>query len=610
MSLWSDQRCANQVEKAQLLPKSRVNKQKKAMSDDSDESMSVDIVGSKEDAVMGDDDGSADGAYEIEISTAPSLYLRPVHFRQTRKRGKIFKTVTERYLRDDLGLGCHYVDVNLSKRRGMSGKEASVGKPKVVQNATHLLSLLKPCKPNSIVVCDTNVLLHNLDVLEQSRTVMPNLVFPQSSLIECKSNRMVAYDRAVEILCAVGGASPRCCIYFSDQHHAQTAHVEDTTNSINDENDARIRQVAALFGEHLRGSNVRVILLTDDSDSRKRARESGRHYEAKSVRSWVKELEKHNPGTALLDLVAQYGSASSHSASSNTISGGTSKQHFPSHVNATDLSNGVKSGAYYRGVFRSVDSSEGRVTIRQGDERVAVTLQGDADRNRSVDGDVVAIDLHGLDQWISSTTAASTGSRVGDASAKKTGAGIATDTAEPSQSDITNVPDAVSVADQTKMLRPTGRVVGIIRRNFANYTGSIYAKPVSQRSTSGTKTEISEQEAIASRLEREHPDGSITCVFFPADTKIPPILIRTTQRERFVAQRIVVSIDSWPADSPYPLGHYIKVNDNYLFKQKCAPDCFLILCIFILLSNSFNTGADNWSCWLQRCGNRGIVTTA
>ena len=52
-----------------------------------------------------------------DISAAPSLYLRPVHFRSTRKRGKILKTVTERYLRDDLGLGCHYVDDDASKRR-------------------------------------------------------------------------------------------------------------------------------------------------------------------------------------------------------------------------------------------------------------------------------------------------------------------------------------------------------------------------------------------------------------------------------------------------------------------------------------------------------------
>ena len=203
------------------------------------------------------------------ISTAPSLYLRPTHFRQTRNKGKILKTVSERYLRDDLGLGCYFVE---DHTKNIRVKEAAMGKPQVINDGNHLLSLLKPCKPNAVVICDTNVLLHNLDVLEQSHSVMPNLVFPQTSLLECRSNRMVAYDRTVELLKEVG-ENKRCCVFFSDLHHSQTAHVEaEDSLSINDENDARIRNVAALYAEHLRGSNFRVILLTDDAGSRQKAK--------------------------------------------------------------------------------------------------------------------------------------------------------------------------------------------------------------------------------------------------------------------------------------------------------------------------------------------------
>jgi exosome complex exonuclease DIS3/RRP44 len=472
-----------------------------------------------------------------EISSAPSLYLRPTYFRQTRKRGKIFKTVSERYLRDDLGLGCFYVDEDIAKRRV---KEASMGKPQVIRDATHLLSLLKPCKPNALVVCDTNVLLHNLDILEQTQSVMPNLVFPQTSLVECRANRMVAYDRATELLREVGDQQ-RCCIFFSDQHHSQTAHVEDEDKaSINDENDARIRNVAALLGEHLRGSNVRVILLTDDAGSRAKAK--GQPYEAKSVRSWVQELEKHNPGVSLMDLVAQYGS-SKLAADSET----PQEDHFPSHASATELSHGVQSGLYYRGVFRSTEADAGRITIRRGEERVAVTIQGSMDRNRAVDGDVVALELHPLDQWISSLAPPPKPAET------NTEVGIANETAEPSERDLTNVPDTLSVNDTDKgALRPTGKVAGIIRRNFATYSGSIFEKPKS------SKTDMSDREAIAFQHEREYADGTTTCVFFPVDRKIPPILIRTTQRDRFLGQRIVVSMDSWPAYSPYPLGHYVK----------------------------------------------------
>jgi exosome complex exonuclease DIS3/RRP44 len=58
--------------------------------------------------------------------------------------------------------------------------------------------------------------------------------------------------------------------------------------------------------------------------------------------------------------------------------------------------------------------------------------------------------------------------------------------------------------------------------------------------------------------EAEHTDGTTTCVFFPMDKRIPPILIRTSQRDRLLFQRILVSMDSWPSESPLPLGHYVK----------------------------------------------------
>eukprot|EP00536_Pseudo-nitzschia_multiseries_P015552 jgi/Psemu1/218408/e_gw1.908.31.1 len=471
--------------------------------------------------MQGDEEEDSD--HEIsDIVTAPSLYLRPAFFRQTRKKGKIIKSVSERYLRDDLGLGCYYVDEGVSN----------------------------PGKPNAIVICDTNVLLHNLDVLEQSQKVMPNLVFPQTSLVECRSNRMVAYDRAVELLREVGEKHRnRCCIFFPDMHHSQTAHtdVEDAAiESINDENDARIRNVATLFGEHLRGSNFRVILLTDDAASRETAKKNKHLYQAMSVRSWAKELDNLHPGLSLTDLVAQYGNATSAKGGKD----GSQQDIFRPHVGQADLSLGVKSGRYYRGTIRSErDGKSAYVTIRRGEERIAVTIERSIDRNRAIDGDIVAIELHSIEKWIS--TDASKAEEIQKAETT-TKAGIANETAEPTQSELSNVPDTITVDDAAKNLKPTGRVVGILRRNFASYSGSIYEK------ATGSTSEISEREKIALENEREHADGSATCVFFPTDTKIPPILIRTSQRERFLGQRIVVTMDSWPSYSSYPLGHYVE----------------------------------------------------
>lgn len=495
-----------------------------------------------------DDDNGDDDNRKSSIVTAPSLYLRPAYFRQTRK-GKIVKTLSERYLRDDLGLGCYYVDLddNTLKKKNRRVKEATNAVPRTIENVSQLLTLLKPCKSNALVVCDTNVLLHNLDVLEQSMVQMPNLVFPQTALVECRANRRVAYDQSVELMRQVG--SERCSIFFPDVHHSQTAYVEeaDKGDIINDENDARIRNVAALLGEHLRHSNYKVVLLTDDKGSRAKAESCG-DYEACSVRDWVKELDQLHPGSSLSDLVAQFSCrVVNFTADGDAV---VAEDIFRHHVGQADLSLGVKVGRYYRGVLRSTDPSTAFVTIRRGEERVAVTIAGSQDRNRAIDGDVVAIELHSLEKWLSSSLP--TGKAIETERNKITSVGIADETAEPSLNELSNVPESIAVDDAAKTLKPTGHVVGILRRNFASYSGSIFDKPKS------SSADLTERQKIALEIERDNRDETSTCVFFPVDTKVPPILIRTSQRESFLGQRIIVAMDSWPAHSLYPLGHYVE----------------------------------------------------
>ena len=574
----------------------------------------------------------SDAAPLLSVEVAPSrMYTTPTYFRQTRhKRGKIFKTVTERYLRDDLGFGCYFVDggseqehksnnnndneeedaeveqKNLRRRYPHDGHVA--GTPQTIETASQLLSLLQPCQPFALVVVDTNVLLHNLDVLEQAvtSTCMPNWVVPQTALQECRARQPVAYDRTVELLRSTRGAlsvgtgtaatsqvqqqqqqqrkqqQRQCAIFFPDPHHAATA-LDDTiptnnnaggSTSINDANDARVRKVARYFGEHLRGSQVRVILLTDDADCRRLAAcEQPKHgacyYEAKSVREWVLELEQHHPQLSLQDLLAQLGGSTNSSttvgAANGTNSETPSNNVFDPHLESSVLLRGVQTGLYHRGVFRRGRSlrDNGVVVVRRGDERVAVTVPSDADANRAVDGDVVAIALHPLEQWLRVTAASAEPQH----SSKSGGeAGIASDTAEPTQADLDNVPESLVVGNNaddkedttTSNWRPTGKVVGILRRNFGSHTGSIFETAKLATGDPLTPWYNNDRERIAAQYEREHDDGTTTCVFFPVDPKVPPILIRTVQRDRLLGQRIVVAMDSWPVHSPYPLGHYVK----------------------------------------------------
>lgn len=47
-------------------------------------------------------------------------------------------------------------------------------------------------------------------------------------------------------------------------------------------------------------------------------------------------------------------------------------------------------------------------------------------------------------------------------------------------------------------------------------------------------------------------------LFVPAERKIPKIRIETRQYSVLSKQRIIVAIDSWPRNSRYPLGHFVR----------------------------------------------------
>jgi exosome complex exonuclease DIS3/RRP44 len=515
-----------------------------------------------------DDDDDSDHEMSImDVELAPELYQTQSFFRQTRKRaGRILKSVKECYLRDDLGFGSIY------KKNAQSSNEVETIESVealiniVVQNKKNQKSQNLSIEENatssnapSLLVCDTNVLLHNLDVLERLVDYQVMLVIPQTALLECKNQQRVAYDRTVELLRS--GAA----IFFPDVHHVNTAtssssgisNSSSTAMIVNDVNDARIRNVAKYLSQHLAGSNIPVILLTDDAASRALAKTND-NVVAHSVQSWVNELAS----PLLSDLVAQFHQHQPGPDQSN-------RAHFPPHLTATEITRGIQTGRLHRGIFRKLFADTAAVMIRQDNDRVSVTIPtSNTDQNRAVDGDTVAIQLHGVTEWITTSAIAKTTS-VND-NDENNAAQIAPDTAEPSLADVMNVKDVVTMDDATER-RPTGQVVGIIRRNFGSHCGSIFtttttatttaAATVSSSSRTSHSSSSSDQQRqkIIAAHERDHTDGSSTCIFFPVDDrKVPPIIIRTTQRDRLLGQRIVVAMDSWPVDSSYPLGHYVR----------------------------------------------------
>ncbi|CAH2210870.1 jg4425, partial [Pararge aegeria aegeria] len=52
--------------------------------------------------------------------------------------------------------------------------------------------------------------------------------------------------------------------------------------------------------------------------------------------------------------------------------------------------------------------------------------------------------------------------------------------------------------------------------------------------------------------------GATRHLFVPAEKRIPRVRIETRQSDLLVSQRILVALDSWPRNSRYPLGHFVR----------------------------------------------------
>ncbi|XP_075920123.1 exosome complex exonuclease RRP44-like [Petromyzon marinus] len=96
--------------------------------------------------------------------------------------------------------------------------------------------------------------------------------------------------------------------------------------------------------------------------------------------------------------------------------------------------------------------------------------------------------------------------------------GVAGDVAEENEEDVLK-------AESGKMRRPTGKVIGIIKRNSRLLCGMLIPSPIKEAT--------------------RH-------LFTPADRHMPRVRVETRQAASLQAHRIVVAIDGWLRHSRYP----------------------------------------------------------
>ena len=403
------------------------------------------------------------------------------------KKGNVLKVTREHYLRDDVYCGIQdCTTCPTSSRDSSCCTLDSIPDSKSTQ-----------CPVPHYILPDTNVCLHQIDFLEDP--TITNVILTQVVLQEVKHQNPGTYKRLRSIV----SNSARKFYVFSNEHHKETYTERREGESANDRNDRAIRICAQWYNKHCRMSistphPPRVVLLTNDRLNKQKATSSG--IESYTVLEYVQSL---STSAHLLDRLAQ-------SDDMETVSEFNRKKlYFPEHLPLSAIQLGLKSGKYLQGSFQGSRDNylEGFVNVHSLEKWVLV--QGLENMNRAIHEDIVAIELFPESKWMCPS-------------------GIV---AKESEEIVEETVPLVSKEVDQSLVQPTGHVVGIIKRNWRPYCGTI--------------------------LPLDDMSG-LHHTFLPAEKRIPRVRLETRQGPFLVNKRIIISIDAWSRSSRYPRGHFVK----------------------------------------------------
>ncbi|CAO1624165.1 unnamed protein product [Sympodiomycopsis kandeliae] len=471
-------------------------------------------------------------------------------------RGKILRVSRERYLRDDISCG----SLSCVECKRISAKYPELPTPCLSSQGNSNESV----SGNHYLVLDTNIILHQMDLLESmlGRDQTPsflNVIVLQTVLEEVRHRSLPLYNRLMDIVkdsqhaARMGRSdnpqeSRRWWVYYNDFARS-TAITADEGESPNDRNDRAIRTAVKWYSSHLKSttssksassaSPLDVILLSDDVDNVTKARANG--LPSMSVREYVTGM--HN-SEKLLDLVSARSSSSS-SSSAGQSKGGPPGVLYPTHLPPSQINAAVKSKLLHSGFFNANAYNFLEASVKVPGYEKPILLIGRDAMNRAVDGDIVAVEILPESQW----KAPGQGVLEADSALKN-------DDAEASGDEEADDKDQEAAAEEKRLkrkaqadaqktaavnpreIRPTGKVVGIVKRNWRSYVAHVDASSVHSSALNTL--------------------GAQTLFATPVDRKVPRIRIRTRQASELIGQKILVALDDWRPTSRYPDGHFVR----------------------------------------------------
>ena len=292
-----------------------------------------------------------------------------------------------------------------------------------------------------------------------------------------------------------------------------------------------IRAASAWFARQLQGAHT-VELITNDRECRARALEQG--LACQTVHDWAAA----NLPPKYLETIAQAQADDGDGRGGDGANGDAlspaGKFSYPEHLTAEAIQEGVRMGRLVVGTLHMArdNASEGWV-IPQSDRHGSggaggvgkeqdtgsgsrdILVSGRMSLNRATELDKVVVELLPQAMWRAPKMTIAV-----DMDDDDEGEGAGEDAAVPA-------PPPVDVKD----LRRTGKVVGILKRAWRPYCGSI-------------------------EVQQGGRDKHV--LFVPVSKQIPKVRIFTRQAAELAGKRILVAIDAWEQASRFPHGHYVR----------------------------------------------------
>lgn len=443
------------------------------------------------------------------------------------RNGGAQKVVREHYLRKDIPC--------LSKAcescQDIIVPNANDELPKFVLSATpqELSGLGK-----HYVVVDANIILQSIDLLENSSCFF-DVIVPQIVLDEVRNKSYPIYTR-VRALCRDSDDDVKRFVVFHNEFSEYTFIDRKPEETINDRNDRAIRKTVEWYANHLESKGVKVVFVTNDRLNREVALKQG--LLAKSLLQYVDLLPN---GEDIKDLIPNMDLSS---FSGNRGDGDVENKldfSFPEYYSTSRIMGGMKNGSLYQGSIQISEYNflEGTVSLPNFSKPVLVL--GQKNLNRAFNGDLVVVELLPQSEWKapSTVTLDSEHFNVNDNP----------DNDDEDEDDLLKSSSISLMSDKDRRLlaqtainaqkvnkiQPTARIVGITRRSWRQYVGQI------------TSTSVDAQNG-----------GTQNVFVILMDKCLPKVRIRTRRAKELLNKRIVISVDSWPENYKYPLGHFVR----------------------------------------------------